>query len=233
MNIEKVLVRGRCTIVFWDDGTKTTVKCSREDTENFEAAISASVLKKVLGSRAQVKVFLEGIRSVTVFIEDVPREKRKAIRQVRKGKAIRKAMKGAGTVKTESESQGVSNETAPDPEEEVLNMSIVERRAEAVRLYDAGKTYEEIGCLLNITRETARSYVSRGKADLMKKRYGDEASASKVDTGKMMALLEAGWKTEDVAIEFSVSSQTIRTVFYKHTGVKLGDWRKQQKSNRV
>lgn len=224
MNIKKVLVRGRCTIVFWDDGTKTTVKCSREDTENFEAAISASVLKKVLGSRAQVKVFLEGIRSVTVFIEDVPREKRKA---------IRKARKGAGTVKTESESQGVSNETAPDPEEEVLNMSITERRSEAVRLYDAGKTYEEIGSLLNIARETARSYVSRGKADLMKIRYGDEASDSKVDTGKMMALLEAGWKTEDVAIEFSVSPQTIRNVFYKHTGVKLGDWRKQQKSNRV
>lgn len=171
MNIRKVLVRGRCTIVFWDDGTKTTVKCSREDTENFEAAISASVLKKVLGSRAQVKVFLEGIRSVTVFIEDVPREKRKAIRQARKGK----------------------------------DMSITERRSEAVRLYDAGKTYEEIGSLLNITRETARSYVSRGKADLMKIRYGDEASDSKVDTGKMMALLEAGWKTEDVAIEFSVS----------------------------
>lgn len=224
MNIRKVLVRGRCTIVFWDDGTKTTVKCSREDTENFEAAISASVLKKVLGSRAQVKAFLEETRSVTVFIEDIPREKRKA---------IRKAMKGAGTVKTESESQGVSNETAPDPEEVVLNMSITERRSEAVRLYDAGKTYEEIGSLLNITRETARSYVSRGKADLMKKRYGDEAAASKVDTGKMMALLEAGWKTDDVAIEFSVSSQTIRTVFYKHTGVKLGDWRKQQKSNRV
>lgn len=49
---------------------------------------------------------------------------------------------------------------------------------------------------------------------------------SKVDAGKMMALLEAGWQTKDVAVEFGVSEQTIANQVYKHTGMKLGEWRK-------
>ena len=42
------------TIVFWDDGTKTVVKCDKE-TFNKESGIAQCYLKKILGSRGSIK----------------------------------------------------------------------------------------------------------------------------------------------------------------------------------
>lgn len=71
MEIVKVIRSGKATIVFWSDRTKTIVKLSGEDFDNFEAAISAAVLKKALGSRTKVKTFLEEVREVTTCIGGV------------------------------------------------------------------------------------------------------------------------------------------------------------------
>lgn len=188
MEIVKVIRSGKATIVFWDDGTKTIVKLSGEDFDNFEAAISAAVLKKALGSRTKVKAFLEEVRAVTVCIG------------------------------------GVMMPDPPEPEPESEPMGVKEKSAEALRLYESGKSYEEIGKTLNLTKETARYYANRERARLRSESEG--AANSKVDAGKMMALLEAGWQTKDVAVEFGVSEQTIANQVYKHTGMKLGEWRK-------
>ena len=110
MEIIKAIRSGKATIVFWSDGTKTIVKLSGEDFDNFEAAISAAVLKKVLGSRAKVKAFLEEVQEVTVCIGGV-----------------------------------MMPDPEPEPEPELEPMSVKEKSAEALRLYESGKSYEEIG----------------------------------------------------------------------------------------
>lgn len=50
---EKVLFKPRgqnSTVVFWDDGTKTVVKCDDRDTYNKEAGLALCYMKKMLGS---------------------------------------------------------------------------------------------------------------------------------------------------------------------------------------
>ena len=184
MEIVKVIRSGKATIVFWSDCTKTVVKLSGEDFDNFEAAISAAVLKKMLGSRAKVKAFLEKVRAVTTCV--------------------------GGVMMPDSTPE-------PKPKPESSSMTTEEKQQEAFRLSKKGYSYEQIGAAMNIAPSTAWKYV---------KAAVERESSPKVDAGKMMALLEAGWQTKDVAVEFGVSEQTIANQVYKHTGMKLGEWRK-------
>jgi len=46
------------TIVFWDDGTKTVVKCDKE-TFNKESGLAQAYLKKILGSRGNIQRLIE------------------------------------------------------------------------------------------------------------------------------------------------------------------------------
>ena len=48
--IEKVIFSGPATIVFWDDGDKTVVKCMDGDQMNYEMGIAMCTLKKIFGS---------------------------------------------------------------------------------------------------------------------------------------------------------------------------------------
>ena len=47
--ISKVISRDPATIVFWEDGTKTVVKCQEGDTYDLEKGILYAVLRKVYG----------------------------------------------------------------------------------------------------------------------------------------------------------------------------------------
>ena len=47
----KVIFNGPATIVFWDDGTKTVVKCKDGDPFSKEAGFALCVLKKLTGDR--------------------------------------------------------------------------------------------------------------------------------------------------------------------------------------
>lgn len=48
-SIKKVIFNGPATIVLWNDGTKTVVKCSAGDTFSKEAGLSLCILKKLSG----------------------------------------------------------------------------------------------------------------------------------------------------------------------------------------
>lgn len=48
--IKKVIFSNPATIVFWEDGTKTVVKCSKDDTFSEYAGLSMCITKKLLGS---------------------------------------------------------------------------------------------------------------------------------------------------------------------------------------
>ena len=50
VRIRKVIFSGPATIVFWDDGDKTVVKCMDGDHLNYEMGIAMCTLKKLFGS---------------------------------------------------------------------------------------------------------------------------------------------------------------------------------------
>lgn len=47
--IKHVIFDGPATIVFWDDGTKTVVKCTDGDDYSYEVGIAMATLKKIFG----------------------------------------------------------------------------------------------------------------------------------------------------------------------------------------
>lgn len=51
---KKIIRNGKATIVFWLDGTKTVVKCSDEDDNDYDA-FTAALAKRVFGTNSAVK----------------------------------------------------------------------------------------------------------------------------------------------------------------------------------
>lgn len=58
--IKKVIFNNPATIVFWEDGTKTVVKCMEGDTFSKEMGLAMCICKKVLGSQYH-RVFKEWV----------------------------------------------------------------------------------------------------------------------------------------------------------------------------
>ena len=46
----KIIFNGPATIVFWDDGTKTVVKCTERETFDYEKGVALCYMKKFLGN---------------------------------------------------------------------------------------------------------------------------------------------------------------------------------------
>ena len=58
--IKKVIYNDPATIVLWNDGTKTVVKCMEGDAYSQEMGLAMCICKKVLGSQYH-KVFKEWV----------------------------------------------------------------------------------------------------------------------------------------------------------------------------
>ena len=63
LNIKKVIFNEPATIVFWEDGTKTVVKCSENETFDKEKGLAMAIVKKMLGNKGnyfnQIKKYTE------------------------------------------------------------------------------------------------------------------------------------------------------------------------------
>ena len=61
-SIEKVIFHDPATIVFWEDGTKTVVKCGENDIFDPEKGLTMAIAKKALGNKGnyynQIKKWL-------------------------------------------------------------------------------------------------------------------------------------------------------------------------------
>lgn len=68
-DIDKIIVSGPATIVFWTDGTKSVVKCQYEDDERFdlEKAIAMCFARKALGNENK---YHKHIRKAVKMAED-------------------------------------------------------------------------------------------------------------------------------------------------------------------
>ena len=73
-NIKRVIFNGPATIVFWNDGTKTVVKCAEEEIYNKRTAIMWAIMKKAYGNSSRVnKAFdelIEGDKASNDNTED-------------------------------------------------------------------------------------------------------------------------------------------------------------------
>lgn len=49
--IKKVIFNNPATIVYWEDGTKTVVKCGKDDTFDAEKGLALCFMKKALGNK--------------------------------------------------------------------------------------------------------------------------------------------------------------------------------------
>ena len=58
-NINRVIFNGPATIVFWNDGTKTVVKCAEEEIYNKRTAIMWAIMKKAYGNSSRVNKALD------------------------------------------------------------------------------------------------------------------------------------------------------------------------------
>ena len=50
-SIKKVIFNNPATIIFWNDGTKTTVKCSDRDEYSEEVGLAMAISKKAFGNK--------------------------------------------------------------------------------------------------------------------------------------------------------------------------------------
>lgn len=49
--IDHVLATGTATVIFWKDGTKTSVKCSKEEEYDYEKGLAMATLKYIFGNK--------------------------------------------------------------------------------------------------------------------------------------------------------------------------------------
>lgn len=49
-DIERVIFNDPATVVYWDDGSKTVVKCQQGDTFSAETGLMAAMLKRFMGN---------------------------------------------------------------------------------------------------------------------------------------------------------------------------------------
>lgn len=66
----------KVTVVMWDDGTKTIVKCSEADQYDSYAAYCAAFAKKCYGTNSQLKKTIENL---TVVQESKPKKKQNIV----------------------------------------------------------------------------------------------------------------------------------------------------------
>lgn len=59
LNVSKIIFNPPATIVFWDDGTKTVVKCAAEDEFNEYYGFLAALGKKVYENNNQIKKLID------------------------------------------------------------------------------------------------------------------------------------------------------------------------------
>lgn len=56
---EKVIINNPATVIYWTDGTKTVVKCHKEDTFDAEKGIVMATLKKICGNTGSFNEYLK------------------------------------------------------------------------------------------------------------------------------------------------------------------------------
>ena len=88
LKIKKVIFNDPATIVFWNDGTKTVVKCQENDTFDHEKGLAMCIAKRFIGLKDFYKAFNPAfdkwLENLTVSEESIFERWNKAIEGIRK-----------------------------------------------------------------------------------------------------------------------------------------------------
>ena len=63
--IKKVIFNPPATIVFWDDGEKTVVKCKESEEFDYECGLAFAIAKRYFGSRSEFKKAIGNAKKIT------------------------------------------------------------------------------------------------------------------------------------------------------------------------
>ncbi len=72
-NIARLIFNDPATIVYWDDGTKTVVKCQPGDTFSKETGLMAAMLKRFLGNDNSYNKIINHWLTTATQLSDFPR----------------------------------------------------------------------------------------------------------------------------------------------------------------
>ena len=64
--IEKIIYNGPATVVFFNDGTKSVVKCSENDNFDPEKGVAMACMKRLLGNKGS---YYNNFRKVEIYTE--------------------------------------------------------------------------------------------------------------------------------------------------------------------
>lgn len=68
----KIIKSGLATVVIWQDGTKTVVKCAKDETYSLYNAVASAIAIKIFGSNSAFKRMIEQ----TVTVQKPKKEKK-------------------------------------------------------------------------------------------------------------------------------------------------------------
>ena len=95
--VRNVITAGDRTIVFFDDGTKTSVQCRKGDTYSAEAGIAFALLKRVLGKQVEGNPEVRGngydriLADIAGLAKEQEKKRTEASRKEKAEKAAKKA----------------------------------------------------------------------------------------------------------------------------------------------
>lgn len=69
-DIKKVIFSGKATIILWDDGDKTVVKCQKGDKYDPEKGLVMALLKHLLGNDNTFNDLINGAMKKAVFVDE-------------------------------------------------------------------------------------------------------------------------------------------------------------------
>jgi hypothetical protein len=86
--VKRIVFNDPATIVFWEDGTKTVVKCSENETFNPYMGFCAAVTKRVYGNNSRIQKYVKN-----GFVQPKPGKKPETVKPDKK-KERKKAKNG-------------------------------------------------------------------------------------------------------------------------------------------
>lgn len=72
--IKKIIFNNPATIVYWEDGTKTIVKCGSGDTWDKEKGLAMCFVKKLLGNKGNFNEKIKKYVKEDVYVKSEPKK---------------------------------------------------------------------------------------------------------------------------------------------------------------
>lgn len=90
LEIEKVIFSGKATIVFWNNGEKSVVKCQKGDAYSQEEGLAMAICKMMYGNDNTFNDVINAAMKKAIVVKDEPKKVKTATAKITSGKIERK-----------------------------------------------------------------------------------------------------------------------------------------------